>query len=837
MNLAEGKIGKQYIVKTIEAKQKERLHLLEMGLIPGSKIEIVKRAPLGDPIEIRLHGYSLAIRVSRAKKITILDIDSDKDKNQDLLEADNVIDFLYNLSSNHNCKNCKLKCRQNLNLNKRLEIDKNYKYSHGFYNPFKMTDKSLDEFQHPKICEADLFVKHNYKSNKKIKEKNINVALVGNQNSGKTTLFNQLTGSNQHVGNFPGVTIEKKEGLCRWNNNLNITDLPGIYSLTPYSNEEILSRDFTLSENTDCIINIVDATSIERSLYLTIQLIELNKPMVLALNMMDEVRENGGKIQINELEYRLGIPVVPISAVKGEGIEELIDHLTTTYKENLTPNFQEFCKQDKCSGAIHRGLNAIYHLIEDHTLNAKISPLYAATMLVIGDSAIENKLKLDKNEIDSIEHIVKQIEHETNLDRYACITVMKYRFILRICKGVVFKGEKSAARLRSEKIDKILTGKWTGIPIFVIILGLIFWLTFSVIGTPLQELLEDSISNIGAMCESAMTSANVNEIVVSFVSDGLFAGVGTVLSFIPIIIVLFFFLSILEDSGYMARIAFIMDKILRKIGLSGSSIVPMLLGFGCSVPAIIETRFLASERDRKLTILLVPFMSCSGKLPLYGFISVMFFPQCAGLVMTSLYFLGIFIGILVALILKGRGKPMPFIMELPNYRFPSAKNIAHMMYDKCGDFIKRAFSIIFIATLTVWFLQHITITFNFVEDEQQSLLANIARFIAPVFNPLGFGDWRCVVSLIAGFLAKESIVSSLSVLFDNTQAIASILTPLSAYAFMVFVLLYTPCVATIASINKELGFKYAIRIALFQCVIAYLISFIILNIGKIICMF
>ena len=661
-------------------------------------------------------------------------------------------------------------------------------------------------------------------------------ALAGNQNCGKTTLFNQLTGSSQHVGNFPGVTVDRKDGTIRGKENTLVTDLPGIYSMSPYSSEEIVTRNFVLNEHPKGIINIVDATNIERNLYLTMQLMELDIPMVLALNMMDEVRENGGSILVNQMEEMLGIPVVPISAAKNEGIDELVAHALHVAKYQERPKEIDYCDANEDGGAVHRCLHAIMHLIEDHAKAAQIPVRFAAAKLAEGDTLILEALKLDQNEKEMLEHIVKQMETERGLDRAAAIAHMRFDFIENICDETVVKPRESKEHLRSVKIDKILTGKYTAIPCFIAIMGLVFFLTFGVIGAFLQNILEVSIDALGGLVDQWMGAANVNSVLRSLVMDGIFTGVGSVLSFLPIIVTLFFFLSMLEDSGYMARVAFVMDKLLRKIGLSGRSIVPMLVGFGCTVPGVMASRTLPSERDRKMTILLTPFMSCSAKLPIYAFFAAAFFPKHSALVMIALYFGGILMGILMALVFRGtlfKGNAVPFVMELPNYRMPGAKNVGHLLWDKAKDFLQRAFTVIFMATLVIWFLQTFDSHLNIVSDSQESILATVASVIAPVFAPMGFGDWRISTALITGFMAKESVVSTLSVLFGQTAALLGCITPVSAASLLVFCLLYTPCVAAIASIKRELGSRWAVGVVIGQCVIAWVAAFVVYLVGSI----
>ena len=659
-------------------------------------------------------------------------------------------------------------------------------------------------------------------------------ALIGNQNCGKTTLFNQLTGANQHVGNFPGVTVDQKVGEIKEHKNCSVVDLPGIYSLRPYTSEEIVTRDFLINEKPDAIINIVDATNIERNLYLTMQLMELDIPMVLALNMMDEVRENGGSILVNQMEEMLGIPVIPISAAKNEGIDELVQHALHVAKYQEKPQIIDFCDANEDGGAVHRCLHAIMHLIEDHAKAARIPVRFAAAKLAEGDQLIMDSLNLDQNEKEMLEHIVKQMETERGLDRAAAIAHMRFDFIEKVCDETVVKPKESKEHLRSMKIDKILTGKYTAIPCFIGIMGLVFFLTFSVIGAFLQNILDMGITALGNIVDHWMTAAGVNDVLHSLVMDGVFNGVGSVLSFLPVIVTLFFFLSLLEDSGYMARVAFVMDKLLRKIGLSGRSIVPMLVGFGCTVPGVMASRTLPSERDRKMTILLTPFMSCSAKLPIYAFFTAAFFPDHGAIVMIALYFGGIIMGILMALLMRKTlfsGEAVPFVMELPNYRMPGAKNVGHLLWDKAKDFLQRAFTVIFMATLVIWFLQTFNTHLSIVTDSKDSILAMVASVIAPIFKPMGYGDWRISTALITGFMAKESVVSTLSILFGNTAALLGSITSLSAASLLAFCLLYTPCVAAIASIKRELGGKWAIFVVLAQCVIAWLVSFAVYLVG------
>ena len=779
MKLNELKAGQSAVVTSVGGQGALRQHFLDMGLIPGVGVTMVKLAPMGDPMELMIHGYELTLRLEDAKKIEI-DI-TDKPK-----------------------------------------------------APVKSRLRAVDADVHPGLGEGGVY--HAKSSGKPLPSGEcLTFALAGNQNCGKTTLFNQLTGSNQHVGNFPGVTVDRKDGSIRGKSNTLVTDLPGIYSMSPYSSEELVTREFLLEERPRGIINIVDATNIERNMYLTMQLMELNIPMVLALNMMDEVRENGGSIRVNEMEKMLGIPIVPISAAKNEGIDELVSHALHVAKYRECPGRADFCSPDDNSGAVHRCLHAIMHLIEDHASQAKIPVRFAAAKLVEGDELILEKLNLDKNEKDTLEHIIVQMEEERGLDRAAAIADMRFGFIRSVCDATVVKPKESREHARSAAIDKILTGKFTAIPAFVCIMALVFWLTFGVIGSGLSQLLNMGIEWLTGVVDGALTAYGINEVVHSLIIDGIFAGVGSVLSFLPTIITLFFFLSILEDSGYMARVAFVMDKLLRKIGLSGRSIVPMLIGFGCTVPGVMASRTLPSERDRKMTILLTPFMSCSAKLPIYALFTAVFFPDNGALVMIGLYFTGIIVGILYAFLLKGtmfKGEAVPFVMELPNYRMPGAKNVWLLLWDKAKDFISRAFTVIFVATIIIWFLQSFDTRLNIVTRSQDSLLAALAGLISPLFAPLGLGDWRISTALITGFTAKESVVSTLTVLFGGqTGAISGLFTPFSALVFLVFTLLYTPCVAAITSVKRELGGKWAVGVVGIQCVIAWIAAFLLHTIG------
>ena len=771
MTLKDLEIGKSAVIRSVGGKGALRQHFLDMGMIPGAEVTVVKFAPMGDPMELQVHGYELTLRLAEAEQIEI------------------------------------------------EQIPRRSRSHKGI--------ESLSDAEHPGLGEEGKY--HSKKDEHPLQEgTTLTYALVGNQNCGKTTLFNKLTGSNQHVGNFPGVTVDRKTGSIKGHPNTEITDLPGIYSMSPYSSEEIVSRNFVLDEKPSAIINIVDATNIERNLYLTMQLLEMDIPMVVALNMMDEVLGNQGSIDVNMMEALLGVPVIPISAAKNEGVDELVNHALHIAKYQEHPLRQDFCDKNDHDGAVHRCIHAVMHLIEDHAALADIPSRFAATKAIEGDPLIMKKLKLDTNETEMLEHIVQQMETERQVDRSAAIADMRFDFIERLCEQTVVKPKESKERIRSEKIDRILTGKYTAIPCFIGIMALVFYLTFNVIGAWLQGILEIGIDKISALTDAALTAANVNSAMHSLVIDGIFTGVGSVLSFLPVIVTLFFFLSLMEDSGYIARVAFVMDKLLRKIGLSGRSIVPMLIGFGCTVPAVMATRTLTSERDRKMTILLTPFMSCTAKLPIYSFFVNAFFPKKGGLIMTGLYLLGIFVGILAALLYNGtlfKGEPVPFVMELPNYRLPGAKNVAQLLWEKAKDFLQRAFSVILLATMVVWFLQSFDLHLNLVKDSSDSILAMAAGLLVPIFKPLGLGDWRICTALISGFMAKESVVSTLEVLFSGS--IASVLTPLAAASLLAFSLLYTPCVAAIASVKRELGGKWAIGVVVWQCVVAWIVALIV----------
>lgn len=773
LTLKDLEIGKTATITFVGGEGALRQHFLDMGVIPEADVTMIKYAPMGDPVELRIHGYELTLRLADAEKIQISNV---RDEAEEIANIENK---------------------------KRIV--------------------------HPGLGEGG---KYHVKAdeNPLPEGETLTFALAGNQNCGKTTLFNQLTGSNQHVGNFPGVTVDRKDGVIKGHNNTLVTDLPGIYSMSPYSNEELVTRQFLLDETPKGIINIVDATNIERNMYLTMQLMELDVPMVLALNMMDEVKENGGAVLVNEMEALLGIPVVPISAAKNEGIEELVGHALHVAQYQERPGRQDFCSVDDKNGAVHRSLHSIMHLIEDHARNAGIPGRFAACKLVEGDEQIMASLGLSQNEKETVEHIILQMEEERGLDRSAAIADMRFSFIEKVCNATVVKPKESKEHIRSHNIDKILTGKYTAIPAFIGIMAVIFWLTFNVIGAFLSDWLDRGIGVLTDLVDKGLTAIDVNDVIHSLVIDGIFNGVGSVLSFLPVIVTLFFFLSILEDSGYMARVAFVMDKILRAIGLSGRSIVPMLVGFGCTVPGVMASRTLPSERDRKMTIMLTPFMSCSAKLPIYAFFTAAFFPGHGGLIMVGLYIVGMLVGILVALIFRRtlfKGEPVPFVMELPNYRMPGAKNVWLLLWEKAKDFLQRAFTVIFVATIVIWFLQTFDIHMNVVMDSQDSMLASVSGVIAPIFAPLGFGDWRISTALITGFMAKESVVATLSVLFGSTAALVALLTPAAAMALLVFCLLYTPCVAAIASVKRELGAKWAAGVVIGQCAVAWLAAAVV----------
>ena len=775
MTLKELEVGKSAVILRVGGEGALRQHFLDMGMIPGAEVTVIKLAPMGDPMEVQVHGYELTLRLAEAQQIDIQPIGR--------------------RSRSHTFK-----------------------------------DRAKDQ-DHPGLGENGKF--HSKADEHPLPDGTVlTYALVGNQNCGKTTLFNQLTGAKQHVGNFPGVTVDRKSGAIRGYPNTEVTDLPGIYSMSPFSSEEIVSRNFVLQDKPTAIINIVDATNIERNLYLSMQLLEMGIPMVIAWNMMDELVGNRGSIDVNTMEAMLGVPVIPISAAKNEGVDELIRHAVHVAKQQEPPLKQDFCDKDDHGGAVHRCIHAVIHLIEDHAALAGLPVRFAATKAIEGDALILQQLQLDRNEQEMLEHIVRQMETERGLDRSAAIADMRFDFIERLCAQTVIRPQESKERIRSEKIDRILTGRYTAIPCFIGIMVLVFYLTFNVIGGGLQKLLELGIDRLSALTDTALTQLHVNPVIHSLVIDGIFTGVGSVLSFLPIIVTLFFFLSLMEDSGYIARVAFVMDKLLRRIGLSGKSIVPMLIGFGCTVPAVMATRTLTSERDRKMTILLTPFMSCTAKLPIYSFFVSVFFPGKGGLIMSGLYLLGILVGIGAAFLYKDtlfRGEPIPFVMELPNYRLPSVKNVGQLLWEKAKDFLQRAFSVILIATVVVWFLQSFDLQLNMVSDSADSILARISGILVPLFAPLGLGDWRICTALISGFMAKESVVSTLEVLFGGT--IGSILSPLSAGSLLVFSLLYTPCVAAVASVRRELGGKWAAGLALWQCLIAWVVAFVIHGIG------
>ncbi|MBQ6214290.1 MAG: ferrous iron transport protein B [Oscillospiraceae bacterium] len=772
MTLNELKVGSSARIDSVGGEGALRQHFLDMGVIPGAELKLVKLAPMGDPMELRIRGYELTLRLADAEKIGITEI--------------------------------------------------------GKSEAVSETGAQRSKREHPALGEPGI---HHVKGETEpLPDSHVlTFALVGNQNSGKTTLFNQLTGANQHVGNFPGVTVDRKDGSIRGHANTCITDLPGIYSMSPYSGEEVVSRNFVLDEKPDAVINIIDVTSIERSLYLTMQLLEMDRPMVVALNMMDELTGNGGSIDINTLEEMLGVPVVPISAAKNQGVEELITHDLHIAKYQEKPVRQDFCSNEDHGGAVHRCLHAVQTLIEDHVQRADLPLRFAAAKAIEGDSMVLEQLGLDKNELEMLEHITLQMETERGLDRNASIADMRFSFIEKVCSACVTKPHESKEHIRSGRIDNLLTGKWTALPIFILIMSAVFYLTFNVIGAFLQELLEKGVGVLTEWVDAALTAGNVNAAIHSLIIDGIFEGIGSVLSFIPIVVIMFFFLSLLEDSGYIARVAFVMDKLLRKIGLSGRSIVPLLIGFGCSVPAVMATRTLPSERDRRMTILLTPFMSCTAKLPIYAFFVNAFFPARGGLIMSGLYVLGIVCGILIAFLYKGtmfKGEAVPFVMELPNYRLPSVRSTLQLMWEKAKDFLQRAFSVILVATMVVWFLQSFDLRFNLVEDSSQSIMAAVAGVLVPLFRPIGLGDWRIVTSLISGFMAKESVVSVLEVLFGTQGGVAAVMTPGTAGSLLIFSLLYTPCVAAIASIRREMGRSWAAGVAVWQCVIAWIAAFL-----------
>ncbi|MCR4807112.1 MAG: ferrous iron transport protein B [Lachnospiraceae bacterium] len=776
MTLKDIEIEKSAVIEGVGGDGALRQHLLDMGVIPGAELTVMKYAPMGDPMEIKIHGYELTLRLSEAEQIRV----------------------------------------------KRTDLKKEIK-----------KESKVKKADHPGLGEGGKF--HPKGSGNPLPEGEVlTFALVGNQNSGKTTLFNCLTGSNQHVGNFPGVTVDRKDGQIKGHPGTLITDLPGIYSMSPYSSEEIVSRNFVLDEKPKAIINIVDVTNIERNLYLTMQLLEMDTPVVVALNMMDELTSNGGMVDVNRMEEMLGVPVVPISAARQEGIEELVSHAIHIAKYREKPLYRDFCEETTGGGAVHRSIHAIIHLIKDHAEDKRLPLRFAASKVIEGDERIIASLALDQNEIETMEHIVLQMEKERGLDRSAAIADMRFSYIGRVCEETVKKPLETRERIRSERIDRVLTGRYTAIPFFIGIMGLVFWLTFNCLGAWLQGLLESGINALSDLVDQALINGGVNPFLHDLIIKGIFAGVGSVLSFLPVIVTLFFFLSILEDSGYIARVAFVMDKLLRRIGLSGRSIVPMLIGFGCTVPAVMSTRTLPSERDRRMTILLTPFMSCTAKLPIYAFFVNAFFPGKGGLIITGLYLLGIFTGVIVALLYRKtvfRGEAVPFVMELPNYRMPGIKNVMQLLWEKAKDFLQKAFSVIFIATILVWLLQSFNLHLNPVEDQGESILALLAGLIVPVMRPLGLGDWRICTSLISGVIAKESVVSTLKILFGEN--VSRVLSPLSAACLLVFSLLYTPCVAALASIRRELGSRWALTVVLWQCFVAWIAAFIVRLIGMV----
>ena len=776
--LKQMEIGKPAVVTKVGGDGALRQHFLDMGLIPGTEVTVVKYAPLGDPMEVRLHGYELTLRLAEADQIEVEPFTSDPEE--------------------------------------------------------KKKARAAERHEHPGLGEEGKY--HEKEDEDPLPDgTTLTFALVGNQNSGKTTLFNQLTGARQHVGNFPGVTVDRKDGVIRGYANTSITDLPGIYSMSPYSSEELVSRNFVLNDKPKAIINIVDATNIERNLYLTMQLLEMGIPVVVALNMMDEVTGNGGSIDVNHMEALLGTPVVPISAAKNQGIDELVRHAVHIAKYQEKPTRQDFCSAEDHGGAVHRCLHAVVHLIEDHAKAAGLPPRFAASKIIEGDQLILNQLNLEQNEKEMLEHIILQMETERGLDHSAAIADMRYDFITKVCERCVTKPKESKEHLRSQNIDRLLTGKFTAIPIFIAVMALVFYLTFIVIGPRLQDLLAAGIEWVTGVTDTALTNAGVNQVIHDLVIKGIFEGVGSVLSFLPIIVVMFFFLSLLEDSGYIARVAFVMDKMLRAIGLSGRSIVPMLIGFGCTVPAVMSTRTLPSSRDRKMTILLTPFFSCTAKLPIYGFFVSVFFPKYSWLVITGLYVLGILIGILVALIFKNtlfKGEAVPFVMELPNYRIPSPRSTLQLLWEKSRDFLQKAFSVILIATIVVWFLSNFNFRLNVVENSHDSILAAVSGLLVPLFRPIGLGDWRIITSLISGFMAKESVVSVMGVIFSSQEAMRELLTPVAAASMLVFSLLYTPCVAATAAIRRELGSKWAFNVVIWQCAIAWVAALLVRLIGS-----
>ena len=820
ITLSETPVGQSAIITKVGGEGALRQHFLDMGVIPGSEVTVVQLAPMGDPMELRIHGYELTIRIADAQQITVIPAghhtgsqpasESVSERDSALSADDSSAPSSYARAAYENASHA----------NKREE------------NAESKKTALRPKTEHPGLGEAGRF--HQPGDGDPLPDDTLlTFALVGNQNSGKTTLFNQLTGSNQHVGNFPGVTVSRKDGAIRRHPNTLVTDLPGIYSMSPYSSEELISRNYVLEEKPRAIINIIDATNIERNMYLTIQLLEMNIPMVVALNMMDEVRGNGGSIDINKLESLLGVPVIPISAARGEGIEELVDHAIHVAHYQERPLRQDFCDENDHGGAVHRCLHAVAHLIEDHAERADLPVRFASSKIIEGDSLLLDKLGLDQNEKQLLNHIIVQMENERGMDKSAAIADMRYAFIFKICGQTVYRARESREHVRSRKIDRVLTGRYTAIPVFVLIMAAVFYLTFNVIGAWLQGLLETGIESLTVSIDNILTAANVNPAIHSLIVDGIFAGVGSVLSFIPIIVIMFLFLSLLEDSGYIARVAFVMDHMLRRIGLSGRSIVPMLIGFGCSVPAVMATRTLPSDRDRRMTILLTPFMSCTAKIPIYAFFVNAFFPGRGGLIMTGLYVLGILTGILAAFLYKGtlfRGEAVPFVMELPNYRLPGLRNTLQLLWEKARDFLQRAFSVILIATILIWFLQNFNLHLNMVDNSAESILAMVSGLLVPLFKPIGLGDWRICTSLISGFMAKESVVSTLEILYEG--GVTSVMTPLMAAGLLVFSLLYTPCVAAVAAVRRELGMKWAVSLVIWQCAIAWIAALIVRIIGS-----
>ena len=787
MRLNELEVGKTAVVTSVGGEGALRQHFLDMGILPGARLKLVRYAPMGDPMELRIHSYELSLRLADAANIGVAVCAGDDEEDSPVGEHWTPVE---RVRGHH--------------------------------------------IEHPGLGEGGKY--HDSDNEQPLPEGEVlTFALAGNQNCGKTTLFNQLTGANQHVGNFPGVTVDRKDGKIKKHPETLVTDLPGIYSMSPYTNEEIVSRQFILHEKPKCIINIVDCTNIERNLYLTMQLLELDTPMVVALNFLDEVVDNGGAVHLNELEAALGVPVVAVNALTGEGVDELVDHAIHIARYQERPPRRDFCDENDHGGAVHRALHAVMHLIEDHAAAADIPLRFAAHKLIEGDQRVEDALGLDQNETETIEHIVEQMEKERGLDRSAAIADMRFEFIRKVCRVSVVKPKESKEYNRSQKVDNVLTGKWTALPCFVAVMAVVFWLTFNVVGPWLQDLLQLGIDKLAELTSQAMQAGHVSPVIQSLIIDGIFNGVGAVVSFLPIICLLFFFLSVLEDSGYMARIAFVMDRPLRRIGLSGRSIVPMLMGFGCTVPGVMAARTLPSERDRKITILMTPFMSCGAKIPIYAFFTAAFFPGKGAVVMTLLYFLGIVLGILFAVVSRKtmyKGEPVPFVMELPNYRMPGPKNVARLLWEKAKDFLQRAFTIIFLCTIIIWFLQTFSFHLSVVTDERESMLAAIAGILVPVLKPLGFGDWRISTALIAGVLAKESVVSTISMLFGSTEGLSGVLTSLGAASLLVFCLIYTPCAAAIASIRRELGGKTAAGVAIWQCAIAWVVSFLVVLVGR-----